>query len=303
MKYTQDKLASFTKINLDGGFDMRLDSSDLGGNIGCLLRPQNSLYLGRFSDTDLLGIMEKTGMVRDLKQHGFGGLNVFIDVDEARVYYMKLYSGKPDPENMLMDLRVAETRFVPKEHFFPDDSFVPAYDMIVIEWLSLQNPRNDNFASDKPQLPGQTKPGLGILKYCFEMMYDVARRVSKDGFLDMPEHLHGAIMYSKKFKFFDPEYEGMIRAVIRDLSAYSMSDLSWGMITKTIIDEKTGSPELYKPSEQIYYASERMKSYFNSERYISAFKKAYRKKKYRFDYQNMIKIRSEILKTKNISDV
>jgi len=135
------------------------------------------------------------------------------------------------------------------------------------------------------------------------MMYEVAKRVSKDGFLDMPEYIHAAVMYAKKFKFFDPLYEAMIRALLRDLSSYSMSDLSWGMITKTIIDESTGAPELYMPSEQIYYASDRMKNYFQSDGYALAFKKAYRKKKYRFDYQKMLKIRTEILKTKSISDV
>ncbi|MCL2026384.1 MAG: hypothetical protein FWG92_06230 [Leptospirales bacterium] len=302
MKYTQKRLVNFSKLDLGSGFDLQLDS-DLGERSACLLRPKTSMFLGRFTSDDLLNIMEKTGLVAALKQLEFDDLHVHTDMDEARVYYMKLYGGKPNPENMLIDLRVAETRFMPNKRFFPKAELIPAYDMVVIEWLSLQNPRIDDFASDRPQLPGQTKPGLGILKYCFEMMFEVAKRISKDGFLDMPEYIHAAIMYARKFQFFDPLYEAMIRAMLRDLSSYSMSDLSWGMITKTIIDENTGEPEIYTPSEQIYYASDRMKKYFQSDGYKSAFKKAYRKKKYRFDYQKMIKIRTEILKTKSISDV
>jgi hypothetical protein len=46
-----------------------------------------------------------------------------------------------------------------------------------------------------------------------------------------------------------------------------------------------------------------MKNYFESGMYKSAFKKLYRKKKYRFDYKKMVKMRAEILKTKSISDV
>ncbi|MCL1911591.1 MAG: hypothetical protein FWG13_05250 [Leptospirales bacterium] len=302
MKYTQKKLINFTNLDLGSGFGLQLDSG-LGRPNACVLRPQSPMFLGCFSADDFLAVMEKIGMLAGLKELGFNDINVHIDIDEARVHYMKLYSGKPGPENMLIDLRVTETRFMPDKRFFPKAELVPAYDMVVIEWLSLQNPKTDDFASDRPQLPGQTKPGLGILKYCFGIMYEVAKEVSKDGFLDMPEYLHAAIMYAKKFKFFDPVYEAMIRALLRDLSSYSMSDLSWGMITKTIIDESTGAPEIYAPSEQIYHASDRMKDYFRSGNYASIFKKSYRKKKYRFDYQKMIKARTEILKTKNISDV
>ena len=303
MRYTQEKLSSFTRLDMGSGSGFDLGSLDLGGNTSCILRPKNTLILGHFTADDMFSIMQKTGMVGHLEERGFKDLSVFIDMDESNVNYIKLYSGTASPGNMLMDLRVAETRFMPKPHFFPDDSFLPAYDMVVIEWLSLQNAQKENFSSDRPQLPGQTKPGLGILNYCFDMMFDVARKVSKDGFLDMPEHLHGAIMYSKKFKFFDPANEAIVRAVLRDLSKYSMSDLSWGVITKTIINETTGEPEIYKPSEQVFYASDRMKSYFESGMYKSAVKKLYRKKKYSFDYDKMLKMRAEILKTKNISDV
>ena len=302
MKYTQKRLINFNSLDLGSGFGLQIDS-DLGNRSVCALRPRNAMFLGRFSADDLSIIMEKIGLLANLKQQGFGDLNVYTDIDEARVYYMKLYSGRADPENMLIDLRVTETRFMPNKRFFPKVELVPTYDMVIIEWLSLQNPKTDDFTSDKPQLPGQTKPGLGILNYCFEMMYEVARRISKDGFLDMPEYIHAAIMYARKFKFFDPLYEAMIRAILRDLNSYSMSDLSWGMITKTIIDENTGAPEIYAPSEQIYSVSDRMKKYFQSDDYTRSFKKAYRKKKYRFDHQKMIKVRTEILKTKNISDV
>lgn len=302
MRYTQDKLSSFTRLDLSDGSKLSTDSFGLNTQ-GWSFKTQKPLLLNRFSEHDMFSIMQKTGMIEALNRHGFDDLNAFIDKDDANVYYLKLYSGAPDPGNMLMDLRVTETRFMPKAHFFPDDSFLPAYDMVVIEWLSLQNTHSENFSSDRPQLPGQTRPGLGILNYCFAMMYDVARQVSKDGFLDIPEHLHGAIMYSKKFMFFDPANEALLRAVLRDLRGYSMSDLSWGIITKTIVNEVTGEPEIYTPSEQIYYASERMKGYFESHMYKSTFKKLYRKKKYRFDYKKMVQMRAEILKTKNISDV
>jgi hypothetical protein len=70
------------------------------------------------------------------------------------------------------------------------------------------------------------------------------------------------------------------------------------MITGTIIDVKTGQPQVYDPSEQIYPVSRRLKKYFASKRYMQKFNEVYKKKKYFFDYERMVRMREEIMKTK-----
>jgi hypothetical protein len=135
------------------------------------------------------------------------------------------------------------------------------------------------------------------------MMYVVAREVIKDGFLDIPDHMHGAIMYSKKFKFFNPIHEGILRAIMRDLGTYSLSDISWGFITQTIIDEYKNEPQAYAPSEQVFYVSERMREYFHSKKYVSVYNKYFRRKHFRFEYDEMVKRRDIMLKKKSIVDL
>ena len=135
------------------------------------------------------------------------------------------------------------------------------------------------------------------------MLYVVAKNVVKDGFLDVPDHLHGAIMYSKKFKFFDPAHEGILRALIRDLKGYSLSDISWGVITKTIIDDYKNEPVVYDPSEQIYYVSDRLRDYFHSSKYLSESERYYKRKNYRFDFDRMVREREKIIKKKNLADL
>jgi hypothetical protein len=174
--------------------------------------------------------------------------------------------------------------------------------MIVIEWLSLQNPFK-GFHGGKPPLPGQVNPGLGALKYCFEMMYRVGSMMVKDGFMDIPDHMSGAMMYSKKFKFFDPRHEAILRAVMRDLKEYSLRDITWGMITGTVIDTYKNQSQAYDPCEQIYATSERVKKYFTSHMYMSVYNKYYKRKKYRFNYSRMVEKRDEILKKKKEADV
>jgi len=280
-----------------------LGTIDIGSNLGNLSSVKSEkLFLKRFRADDLYEIMKEVGMIDHLGKRGFDDLNISIDVDESYIHYLKLYAGEASPETLLMALRLTETKFLPDKRFFEGTKDIPTYDMIVIEWLSAQNPKV-NFDKSKPQLPGQTKPGLGILNFCFDMMYRVAREVTKDGFLDVPDHMHGSIMYSKKFKFFDPVQEAILKAILRDLKDYSLLDISWGMITGTIIDDYKNIPQEYDPAEQIFYISNRMKKYFNSGYYKSTFNKYYKRKRFSFDYDKMVEKRDQILKSKNIIDL
>ena len=283
-------------------FDM--SDMDLTGTIETIpgLSGLNKLFLGRFSSANLYSMMDKIGLVKHLKSMGFDRLIVDIDVDVNRISYMKLFWGEKTPAKQLLDLRLSETTFMPDKKYFDEKVIVTPYNMIVIEWLSAKNPLK-TFDADKPQLPGQTNPGLGILKYCFKMLYIMAKEVFKDGFLDIPDHMHGAMMYSKRFRFFDPAHEGIIRAMRRDLSNYSLSDISWGAVTETIIDLSTNKPALYDPCEQIHYVSSKMKKYFESKKYTEVLQKYFEKKKYFFDYDEMVKRREIILQSKKIEDL
>lgn len=279
-------------------FDDILDGTTL--EIDASLTGKN-LFLRHFSHEDLFKIFRKVGLFQHLKQMGFTQLITDIKFD-ALVHHLKLYNHDKKHYNLLFDLRISERRFAPDKKYFKKGETPQIYDMIAIEWLSAQNPKA-NFSEGRPQLPGQKKPGLGILRYCFKMMTVLAKQVHKDGYMDIPEHVHGAIMYGKKFKFFDPSHEGVLHALRRDLIDYSLSDISWGIMTKTIIEQYKQKPQQYKPSEQIYAVSHRLKKYFNSSHYQHIYKKYFRRKRFVFNYEQMVKKRTAILKTKKIVDL
>ncbi len=259
-------------------------------------------FLNRFTIEDIMLIMKQTGLMKHLHDRGFENIIPIIDRDEALVHYLKIYGNDTLPDNLLIDLRLSETRFIPDERFFEKDSVLNTLDMIVIEWLTLQNPRA-SFTNAKPQLPGQRNPGLGALRFMMDIMFRIGSGVIKDGFLDIPEHIHGAIMYSSKFKFFNPAHEAILRAILRDLKNYSLLDISWGIKTDTIIDAKTDKPQEYRSSEQIFPVSKRLQDYFNSKKYSEEFKSAYKEKRFRLDSEEMIRRRNEILKSKSIADI
>lgn len=291
-------------LNLMESFKYDIDDLKLPDTLNLLPACPGSekLFLGRFNKDNICSIVKKVGLLDCIEAKGFKDLILDIDVDVNRINYLKLYWGDRQPDRQLIDLRLSEKIFVPDKKFFIDKNEIPTYNMMFIEWLSAKNPLKQ-FDKDRPQLPGQTHPGLGALDKCFELLHLLARLVLKDGFMDIPDHMYGAIMYSRKYKFFDPVHEGILRGVERDLKNYNLSDISWGVITKTIIDEITGEPAVYAPSEQIYYVSQRMKEYFKSERYLKTCQKIFELKRYHFDYDEMLKRRVEILKSRKIEDL
>lgn len=305
------KLKSFSIVDssiadtfdFTNAFDFDLGQIDLSNAFedlqGC---SDPKLFLGRFSEQDMYNKIETIGMLRHLENMGFSVILIDIDRDENYIYYFRLYWEDKTPEKLLLDLRVSEHTFIPQKRFFEEGFKIEPYNMILIEWLSAHNPLAV-FDKNRPQLPGQSSPGLGILKYCFRLLYNISSEVFKDGFLDIPTYMHSAIMYSKEFKFFDPVQEAILNAAKRDLKGYSLADISWGVITETIIDLHKNKPAIYDPGEQVHYVSNRMKEYFESELYVTTFNKYYNKKRYYFNYEEMVRKREEILLTRKIEDL
>jgi len=260
------------------------------------------LFLQRFTSDELWSMIDKIGLVSHLKKKGFDKLVLDVYADENRINYFNLYTKEKTPENRLLDVRVSEKSFIPDPKYVGKGSRVIPFDMINIEWISARHPYK-NFSINRPQLPGQLHPGLGILKYSFRMIYLMAKEIFKDGFMDVPDHMHGAIMYSSDFMFVDPVHEAILRAVMRDLKKYSISDISWGVITSTVIEKYSGRPQAYDPCEQAHYVSRRLKKYFFSKEYRDVFKKYYSRKKYYLDYDEMVRRREDILSKTRIDNL
>ncbi len=277
---------------------------DLEEDLGHLAfqKKSNALFLSRFNENNILELMNKVGLTKHLNSLGLDNFQVDIEKDESQINYLKVYYQEKEPQNLLIDLRVSETRFIPDKDFFENDNDVEVLDMVVIEWLSAQHPYK-SFDHDRPQLPGQKNPGLGSLNYLMELMYLAGKKIYKDGFMDIPEHFHGATMYSKKFKFFNPVSEAILRAVLRDLQEYSLAELAWGVITETIIDSTTNKPFIYESSEQIFPLSKFMKDYFNSKKYQETFNQVYKSQKFDFNYDKMLELRQELLQENNPEDL
>jgi hypothetical protein len=75
--------------------------------------------------------------------------------------------------------------------------------VLQVEWLLLQNPQQ-SFSPERPPLPGQVHPGLGIGDRLMEILIIMTRRVRLEGIVNKPHYFHTAFMFSKEFIFTNP---------------------------------------------------------------------------------------------------
>ena len=260
--------------------------SSFSGTSAC-----QDLFLNRYDHGEICEIVERIGLMEHLRGKGFPKPLVQVDRSPEQMHYLRIYQGRAAPGSLLVDLRLSQMIYTPEERLVRGIVRERQYKALAVEWLSLQNPRG-RFTPEYPRLPGQNHPGLGAVRHISQLLELFARDLSADAVLDVPEQFHAAVMYSRKFSYMDPACEGMMRAVLRDLGSHPLADLSWGFITGTIAESKSGEPLAYRPSEQLLPMAESLGRYFDSREYRGRVRDETEKLRVVFDRDRMIQLRN-----------
>lgn len=249
------------------------------------------LFLDRYTAGDLEEIIGRTGLRDHLAAKGFPRLHVTGEKNEEQMHSLRVYAGRPSPERLLIDIRLSEIIYIPDAKLIPGIIKQRRYRALAIEWLCFQNP-GAKFTPEFPRLPGQVHPGVGAVRYIAPLLKHFARDLSFEAALDVPEHFHAAVMYSRTFRFMDPRKEGLMRAALRDLGSVSLSDLSWGFLTGAVLNAATKEPVPYEPSEQIMPFHDGLARYFSSMKYRKRVDEAMKAAEYIFDRERMLQKKS-----------
>ncbi len=244
------------------------------------------LFLNRYEERELLDMIEAVGLAGFLRQEGFTKPLIRIDRDPNNIHYLRLYHDRADPDRLLMDLRLSQILYTPGTKSARAIAPGGRFNVLAIEWISLQNPRR-KFTAGRPRLPGQDRPGLGAVRFLGPLMEAMARDLLADAVLDVPEHFHAAVMYSKYFTCMDPAREGMIKGVLRDLGSHPLALLSWAFTDGAILDAATGQAVPFEPSEQILPITEKLIDHFASRDYRGRVEEEMNGKKYILEFDRM----------------
>jgi len=284
-----NKLTNF-ELQQDKKTDSLLSDEDIFGDLAKKERPR--LFLDFYSEEGINKALLKYGVFRELRKMGFS--NFIIDLDTRDPYHHKFraYHQKNEPDFLICEVYVRKKSFTAKPTF-KTNIYGETLALIVVEWLTLQNPLA-KFTAQRPQLPGQKFPGLGIGRKVLEIFINMCIRLKTDGLLNVPEHYHNATFYGRYFKYFNPQTEGYFHAIKRDLSHLGLHKLTWAIDRECLVDTNTGEYWKWFTDEQILPVSEKMERHFFSKEYVEQVKHASESVKFIIDEKKFNQMKDKI---------
>ncbi len=253
------------------------------------------LLFGRFTEMDIQEEIKKSGIEDELIKKGLHPFE--IKIEDEGPFRQKIYidvntnEELPSPySKRIVEILLGECKYVAPE--------LGEIECLTVEWIMLQNPKQ-KFTEKFPRLPGQRFPGLGIGKLFMMVFENLAKTTGKDCFLAFPEFYHNASMYIDYLYYLHPETHGKVLKMKSDLSSYPLSDVSFAFCGKCIL-ERTPHYEKHigwEAEEMVYPLKEKLKRYFESEKYKKTCAEAYNYHSYSIDMSCYEIKREELIRT------
>jgi len=263
--------------------DKFISSEDILGDLKDKERPH--LFLNFYSEHGIKTALEEYGIFKDLNKRGFHDFIIRVNARDPYRHTLKAYFGKEDVDHLLGELYVRKKYFIAKPVFSSEISG-QKFSMIVIEWLTLQDP-TARFTTRRPPLPGQIYPGLKIGRQIVGIFINMALRLKTDGLFNIPEHYHNAVFYSKHFQYFNPHTEGQFLAMQRDLRMDGLYKATWAVALNCVIERKSAQPWKWFTDEQVLSVSKNLAKYFESGEYKDRVQEALSQHEFVIDFEKL----------------
>jgi hypothetical protein len=229
--------------------------------------PENRLF-GRYGPGELLDRLGASGLLDGLSARGYPDPVLRLSCADPADQRICLYAGEESRDRLLLEARLQLAPFHPRRPIgpFTEES---SFRMLVIHWLVLSSP-DGTFTVDRPRLPGQERPGLGLLYPTIALLKTFSRELSVDGVLDVPDHFHTALFYSRAFRYLDPEAEGRFLAIARDLSGVPLALASDAIREGCLVDRTSGDLVPWPAAEQVMASRGPLSRFLRSASYREA---------------------------------
>ncbi len=241
--------------------------SDLEGDKG------SCLFLGKYSLQEVSAVLKKRSFFKDAQKRGLWPLEYHMDNSEYPVQRFQIYHREKKEENLIVDLKIREGTFQPKEK----------YKVLLLEWLTLQNPLLE-FSGDRSPLPGQKFPGLNLGKKVLDLFVYLARLGRLDGLLAFPAYFHNAVLFSRYFDFLNPKKQGEVLGIRKIFRHVPFSQMAW-IVHLECLKERTIGVYKWEAEEQVYPLNKKLRAHFESKRYKNMVRQTREKFQFTIDWE------------------
>jgi acetoin utilization deacetylase AcuC-like enzyme len=242
-------------------------------------RPAESSLFMRYYTLDGLRLaLERYGFLDLLRERGFDDLQFFMNTSDPDRQMIRIYFDRCDPEHLILELVTRFRTLLPPPQAV-EEGLDESYRVLSIEWLLMQDPRA-SFSLDRQRLPGQQYPGLGLGRWMLELLRMMADRLDCTGLCTIPQHYHNAYLYSKQMLLFDPDRQGYLEALKRDLEGIPLVEASLAIDEGKLRDAETGARLAWEGTEQVMPIRPGLNAYFARPGYVRAVAAA--RQRYRF---------------------
>ncbi|NJK88147.1 MAG: histone deacetylase [Myxococcales bacterium] len=206
--------------------------------------------------------LQQYGLVDKMKARGYDDVQVTLDiasVDNQRVLVDGIAKSS---SHRLVELVVRRGPLA-----LPGVDDEAPIEALWVEWLLLQDPLA-SFSLERPRLPGQNHPGLGLARDFVELLIRMCKRLGLGALVDLPAHYHNGAAASPEFHFVDPEIEGRMRAMMTILTGFSAAEGSQ-LVEDGRLVTREGEPVRWQPAAHVLGLDARVQRYFRSDDYRS----------------------------------
>lgn len=243
----------------------------------------SELFLKHYSPAGLARIFEEYGIFALLRGKGFADLKITLNIDDPYRQRLRVcFAGMDDERHTLIELILREGVLEaprPKEAQFRGHFF----SVLMVEWLCMQNPTAP-FTPERPPLPGQQHPGLGISHEILQLISLIGMRIGKDGIAIHPQYFHAALLYHRLFKCYNPVQEGKLTALMRDTEEFNLADVSWAIDLDCLRGKLLREKVSWEVDYQVHALTALLQQHFHSEHYQKLFWESLANLRYRIDW-------------------
>ncbi len=231
------------------GWDFSLDPSDLPGG----MLSGSPLFLGRYGRHGVEFAAERLGLLEALRRRGFTQLRFDFDLQNPAGETIRLLAGETG--EVLLELRLRIDRNV-----------LAGESLLRIEWLLIQDPRR-NFSKERPALPGQRHPGLGLLREVVSLLALVCGDLELDGLVFTPSHYHIAAQTERLFHFVDPKEEARFLDLKDALKEKSLREAARMIDRGELVDTTTQEVFRWEPRPMLLATSHKLRHRLQREHF------------------------------------